>query len=158
MRHNSARCHTYRERVAVRRRQPLCSAAPIGSRSIFAARRSAAEVTLGLRTWIHSIGNHVSVSIRESHHGALVHREQTQAARCRRRCATTLSRSACIANRPLEGERRRDRCKMSPTRRKGLQYWRSVVYFITPSYYTSATTTITSTRQSHISTSKAICI
>ena len=48
--------------------------------------------TLGLRTSIQPIEkyykilqNHVSVSIRESHHGVLVHREQTQAARCRRR-------------------------------------------------------------------------
>ena len=68
--------------MVVRRRQPLCRAAPIGSSSIFATRRSAAEVTLRLRTWIQPIGkyykilqNHVSVSIRESHHGALVHRE-----------------------------------------------------------------------------------
>ena len=41
--------------------------------------------------------NHVSVSIRESRHGELVHREQTQAARCRRHgscCGTVLRRSA----------------------------------------------------------------
>ena len=41
--------------------------------------------------------NHVSVSIRESHHGALVYREVTQAARCRRRgscCGAVPRRSA----------------------------------------------------------------
>ena len=60
--------------------------------------------TLGLRTSIQPIEkyykilqNHVSVSIRESHHGVLVHREQTQAARCRRRgncCGAVPRRSA----------------------------------------------------------------
>ena len=35
-----------------------CRAAPIGSSSIFAAWRSAAEVTLGLRTWIRPIGKY----------------------------------------------------------------------------------------------------
>ena len=81
------------------------AAPPIGSSPIFAAWRSAAEVTLGLRTWILPIGkyykilqNHVSVSIWESHHGALVYREQTQAARCRRHgsCYSVVPRRSAV--------------------------------------------------------------
>ena len=88
VRHNSARCRAYRERVAVRRRQPpaasrqpLCRAAPIGSSSIFAARRSAAEVTLGLRTWIQPIGKYYKIM-------------------CRFLSGNPITERLCIVNRP----------------------------------------------------------
>ena len=104
VRHNSARCRAYRERVAVRRRQPLCRAAPIGSNSIFAARYgSYARASHVDSTNRKILQNHVSVSIRESRHGALVHREQTQAARCRRLgscCGAEAVAARCYAAQP----------------------------------------------------------
>ena len=85
---NSAWCRAYRERVAVQRRQPLCRAAPIGSRSIFAALGGGSYARA---SHVNSnnpkiLQNHVSVSIRESHHGVKL--QYVQAERL------------CIVNRP----------------------------------------------------------
>ena len=103
VRHNSARCRAYGERVApasMPRRADriqfyLCGAA-LGGGSY--ARASHVDSTNRK-----ILQNHVSVSIRESHHGALVHHEQTQAARCRRRgscCGAVAVAARCYAAQP----------------------------------------------------------
>ena len=79
-------------------------AAPIGSTSIFAARHSAAEVTLGLRTWIQPIGKYYKIMCLFLSGNPITER-LCIVNRPRRRGATPRASGTCLN--PIECDRQR---------------------------------------------------